>query len=78
VPHFLTDESPDLIQLDTLAIQTTHFLVKQTTATLTDANTQAHDRVTMNPGHSLYRPNRITFGQGCRNCNLFCLCLGGC
>jgi len=54
VTDLLADVAPDFIQLDTLAIEAAHFLVKQASTALTDANTQAHDRVTVNPGHSLY------------------------
>ena len=62
VGHLFADVSPHLVQFDPVASELAHLLIQQRRATLTDANTQAHDRVTMNSGHSLNRPNTRTFG----------------
>ena len=67
---FLADESPNLVHFKTLAGQVAHGAVHHGRAAFADSNTQPHDRVPVNPGHTLNGADRIALSQCADDCNL--------
>jgi hypothetical protein len=48
LPLLFADVTPKLVQLESVHLDESHHLIMQCRATVTDADTKAHDRVTVN------------------------------
>lgn len=66
----LANEAPYLIHLNAVAIKVAHLGIHQCCATLSDPNSETHNRIPMDAGLTLNGTNAGTFAQSRNNCDL--------
>jgi len=68
---FHAHERLQFIQLEPLAVEVPHFAIHQVSATISDANHEAHDRIAMDSGHPLDAAKAIALYQSRNHARLF-------